>query len=237
MPNIFSKDRTPDFEAGEILIIDKPLKWSSFDVVNKVRYKLRGFTGNRNIKVGHAGTLDPLASGVLVLCTGKATKIIDSIQADDKVYEAIFRIGATTPSYDMEKEIDQTFDYQHITNEQIINCINSFSGKSFQTPPIFSAIQIDGKRAYEYARKGKEVKIEKREIFISNIEVTKIELPEVYVNISCSKGTYIRTLANDFGKALDNGAFLCYLRRIRSGIFGIEDAIELKEFDEILNNL
>jgi len=233
----FSFDRTPDFEAGEILVIDKPLTWSSFDVVNKIRFKLRSYTGNRKIKVGHAGTLDPLASGVLIVCTGKATKLIEEIQGGEKVYDAVFRLGATTPSFDRETETDRTFVLPEYRDDQIIEVANSFIGQNFQTPPVYSAIQINGKRAYEYARKGREVKIEQREVFISDMKINEIKLPDVSLTVTCSKGTYIRTLADDFGKRLDNGAFLYYLRRIRSGSFSINEAVELKEFEEYMNNL
>jgi len=237
MPEIFDFKRMPDFEAGEILLIDKPLGWTSFDAVNKIRYKLRILTGNRKIKVGHAGTLDPLASGVLIVCTGKATKMIDEIQAGEKVYDAGFKLGATTPSFDLETKVDQTFDIKDITVEKINKVAESFVGKSFQTPPVYSAIQINGKRAYEFARKGRTVVLEQREINISEFRINEINLPDVNLTITCSKGTYIRTLANDFGKRLDNGAYLYYLRRIRSGSFSINDAVELKDFEVFINNL
>jgi len=233
----FDFKRIPDFETGEILVIDKPLKWSSFDVVNKIRYNLRDYTGNQKIKVGHAGTLDPLATGVLVICTGKATKLIEEIQSGDKTYEAGFQLGATTPSYDMETEINRTFDISSISNEQIERMAQSFIGISHQTPPIYSAIQINGKRAYEYARKGKKLQLKTREINISDIKINKIDLPHILLTITCSKGTYIRTLANDFGKRLDNGAFLYYLRRIRSGNYSIKDAIEITEFENYINKI
>lgn len=232
----FDLSYTPDFELGEILVIDKPLRWSSFDAVNKIRFLLRGFTGNKKIKVGHAGTLDPLASGVLIICTGKATKIIDEIQSGDKTYEAGFRLGATTPSFDLETEINQRFDLTTINEEQIEQTAQSFLGTSFQTPPIYSAIQINGKRAYEYARKGKKIILDKREITISEMKIDKINIPDVMLTITCSKGTYIRTLADDFGKRLDNGAFLYYLRRIRSGNFSINDALEINDFENYINN-
>jgi tRNA pseudouridine55 synthase len=237
MQECFRFDRTPDFESGEIMIIDKPRTWSSFDVVNKIRYRLREVTGNRKIKVGHAGTLDPLATGVLIVCTGKCTKLIEEIQGGEKIYEAIFRLGATTPSYDMEKEIDATFDISGITEERIYEVAHSFLGTSMQTPPVFSAIQINGKRAYEYARKGREIKLEEREISISKYNIDEINLPDVRLTIACSKGTYIRTLAHDFGKRLDNGAFLYYLRRVKSGNFAIDDAVDLNHFMEFVNKM
>jgi tRNA pseudouridine55 synthase len=237
MQECFRFDRTPDFESGEIMVIDKPQTWSSFDVVNRVRYRLRDITGNYKIKVGHAGTLDPLATGVLILCTGKCTKLIEELQEGEKVYEAVFRLGATTPSYDLEKDIDATFDISGITEEMIYEVAKSFLGSSMQTPPVFSAVQINGKRAYEYARKGKKVKLEEREIFISKYNIDEINLPDVKLTIACSKGTYIRTLAHDFGKRLDNGAFLYYLRRVKSGNFSINDAVDLNHFMEFANKM
>lgn len=237
MVKLFDINRTPDFESGEIILIDKPQTWSSFDVVNKIRWKLKHITKNKKIKVGHAGTLDPLATGLLIICTGKATKTIDSIQNDDKVYEAVFRLGETRPSFDMETETAETFDISNITDEQVQNVVESMVGKQSQTPPIYSAIQINGKRAYEFARKGKDVTLKSREIEISKIEINKISLPDIYLTIHCSKGTYIRSLADEFGKRLDNGAFLYYLRRIKSGEFTIENAFKLENFTEFLNNL
>jgi tRNA pseudouridine55 synthase len=237
MVKLFDINRTPDFESGEIILIDKPQTWSSFDVVNKIRWKLKHITKNKKIKVGHAGTLDPLATGLLIICTGKATKTIDSIQNDDKVYEAVFRLGETRPSFDMETETAETFDISNITDKQIQRVVESMIGKQSQTPPIYSAIQINGKRAYEFARKGKDVTLKSREIEISKIEINKISLPDIYLTIHCSKGTYIRSLADEFGKRLDNGAFLYYLRRIKSGEFTIENAFELENFTEFLNNL
>lgn len=233
----FDYNNTPDFESGQILVIDKPFRWTSFDAVNKIRFLLRNYTHNRKIKVGHAGTLDPLATGVLIICTGKATKLIDEIQSGEKTYEAGFKIGATTPSFDLETEINERFDTNKITEEQIVNVAQSFLGTSFQTPPIYSAIQINGKRAYEFARKGKNLNLDEREITISEIKINKIDMPDVMLTITCSKGTYIRTLANDFGKRLDNGAFLYYLRRIRSGNYSIKDAVEITDFENYINNL
>ncbi len=236
---ISSLDNTkiPEFESGEVILVDKPQGWSSFDVVNKIRWKLRDITSNRKIKVGHAGTLDPLATGLLIVCTGKATKTIESMQNDDKVYEATFRLGATRPSFDMETEINNTFDLANINEDKIKKVLSSMEGEMSQTPPIYSAIQVNGKRAYEYARKGKEVELKSRQIFISKIELLKIELPDVTVKVHCSKGTYIRSLADEFGKRLDNGAFLYYLRRIQSGEFSIENAFQLNNFIDFLKNL
>ena len=237
MVKLFDINRTPDFESGEIILIDKPQTWSSFDVVNKIRWKLKHITQNKKIKVGHAGTLDPLATGLLIICTGKATKTIDSIQNDDKVYEAIFRLGETRPSFDMETETDKIYDISTITTQKIEDAVESLIGKQSQTPPIYSAIQINGKRAYEFARKGKDVTLKSREIEISKIEINKISLPDIHLTIHCSKGTYIRSLADEFGKRLDNGAFLYYLRRIKSGDYTIDNAFKLENFTEFLNNL
>ncbi len=237
MHSVLTKDNIPDFETGEVLLIDKPKTWSSFDVVNKIRWKLRKITGNKKIKVGHAGTLDPLATGLLIICTGKATKTIESIQNENKVYHATFRLGASRPSFDMETEIDKEFDISEITDEDIISAAKSFEGKINQTPPIYSAIQVNGKRAYEYARKGEEIKLKSREIHISKVEIEKIIMPDITMSIHCSKGTYIRSLADDFGKKLDNGAFLYYLRRTQSGNFSINDALNLEEFIDYLNKM
>jgi tRNA pseudouridine55 synthase len=237
MINSLDNTKIPEFESGEVILIDKPQGWSSFDVVNKIRWKLRDITSNRKIKVGHAGTLDPLATGLLIVCTGKATKTIESMQNDDKVYEATFRLGATRPSFDMETEINNTFDLANINEDKIKKVLSSMEGEMSQTPPIYSAIQVNGKRAYEYARKGKEVELKSRQIFISKIELLKIELPDVTVKVHCSKGTYIRSLADEFGKRLDNGAFLYYLRRIQSGEFSIENAFQLNNFINFLKNL
>jgi len=237
MPEVFDYNRTPDFEAGELILIDKPATWSSFYVVNKIRWKLRHITGNKKIKVGHAGTLDPLATGLLIICTGKATKTIESIQNEDKVYEATFRLGATRPSFDMETEIDKEYDISNISEEDIVSVAKSFEGELTQTPPVYSAIQVNGKRAYEYARKGKEIKLKSRKIIISKVEIQKILLPDISLLIHCSKGTYIRSLADDFGKRLDNGAFLYYLRRTQSGDFSINNALKLEEFIDFLNKM
>ena len=237
MHSVLTKDNVPDFEAGATIVIDKPVGWSSFDVVNKIRWKLKHITGNKKIKVGHAGTLDPLATGVLVICTGKATKTIESIQVGEKEYEATFRLGATTPSFDLETKINKTFHFHNISDNRIINELKSMEGISSQTPPIYSAVQINGRRAYDFARKGETVKLKSREINIKGIALDYISLPYVKCTISCSKGTYIRSLADDFGKRLDNGAFLYYLRRIRSGDYSIEKAFQLNDFINFLDKL
>ncbi len=237
MSDFFDYNKTPDFEKGEIILIDKPQTWSSFDVVNKIRWKLRHITGNKKIKVGHAGTLDPLATGLLIICTGKATKKIETIQTDNKTYEAVFRLGATRPSFDMETEIDNTFDISNIKESDILSVAKSFEGELTQTPPVYSAIQINGKRAYEYARKGKQVELKSRKIYIHSFKIRKINMPDISLTINCSKGTYIRSLADEFGKRLDNGAFLYYLRRVKSGDYSINNALEINEFINFLNKM
>lgn len=235
--DFYKLDRLPDFERGEIIVVDKPLSWTSFDVVNKLRYKISAYTGVRRFKVGHAGTLDPLATGLLVICTGKATKLIEQLQEGTKTYETQFCIGATTPSFDLETEINQTFDYSNISEEQIRQALSELCGTRNQTPPIYSAIQIQGKRAYEFARTGEEVKLKQREITIHDITINKIELPIVDVTITCSKGTYIRSLADEFGKKLNNGAYLKSLRRTHNGDIDIKDAIKIDDFIQYLETL
>ncbi|MRT16247.1 tRNA pseudouridine(55) synthase TruB [Vitellibacter sp. q18] len=223
-----------DYKEGQILLIDKPLEWTSFQVVNKVRWLIRKSFGIKKIKVGHAGTLDPLATGLLIICTGKFTKKIDTFQAQEKEYTGTFTLGATTPSYDLETAIDQTFDISDITPEKIHNTVNQFIGEIQQRPPIFSALKKDGKRLYEFARSGEEVDVPNRKITVSEFEITKIELPNVDFRVVCSKGTYIRSLANDFGKALNNGAHLSALRRTRIGEFSVENATNIAAFEASL---
>lgn len=217
-----------NFENGETLLIDKPLHWTSFDVVNKIRY------ATRTKKVGHAGTLDPLATGLLIICTGKNTKTIDQIQGLSKVYTGIFQLGATTASYDAETPIQQTFDTQHLTTQQILNTAPQFVGNILQTAPAFSAIKVNGKKLYEQARKGKETPKVERPVTIHQFNITNIELPFVHFEVHCSKGTYIRALAHDFGQALQNGAFLKELRRTQIGNFNINQAYSLPQFLEII---
>jgi tRNA pseudouridine55 synthase len=223
-----------DYKEGQILLIDKPLEWTSFQVVNKVRWLIRKSFGIKKIKVGHAGTLDPLATGLLIICTGKFTKKIDTFQAQEKEYTGTFTLGATTPSYDLETAIDQTFDISDITSEKIHNAVNQFIGEIQQRPPIFSALKKDGKRLYEFARSGEDVDVPFRKITVSEFEITKIELPNVDFRVVCSKGTYIRSLANDFGKALNNGAHLSALRRTRIGEFSVENATHIAAFEASL---
>jgi len=223
-----------DYKEGQVILIDKPLEWTSFQVVNKVRWLIRKSFGIKKIKVGHAGTLDPLATGLLIICTGKLTKKIDTFQAQEKEYTGTFTLGATTPSYDLETEIDCTFDISEITSVKIQEATKQFLGEIQQKPPVFSALKKDGKRLYEFARSGEEVEIPFRTVTISEFEITKIELPNVYFRVVCSKGTYIRSLANDFGKALSNGAHLSALRRTRIGEFSVENAIGIEAFEATL---
>ena len=220
------------YQEGKILLIDKPLNWTSFQVVNKIRWLIKQQFGIKKIKVGHAGTLDPLATGLLILCTGKFTKKIETYQAQVKEYTGTITLGTTTPSYDLETEVDQTFDISGITKEDIQDNTKHVIGEIQQQPPIFSALKKDGKRLYEYARKGEKVEIPKRTVTISEFEITKIDLPNIEFRTVCSKGTYIRSLAHDFGKSLNNGAHLSVLRRTKIGVFSVEDAVDVLEFEE-----
>ncbi len=224
-----------DYKNGQLILIDKPLNWTSFQVVNKVRWLIRKQFNIKKIKVGHAGTLDPLASGLLILCVGKFTKQIETYQAQQKEYTGTITLGATTPSYDLETEIDQTFNISAITEAQIEKATQQFIGEIQQQPPVFSALKKEGKRLYEYARAGEEVEIPKRTIHISAFETTKIDLPNIEFRVACSKGTYIRSLAHDFGKALDNGAHLSALRRTKIGEYSVKDAVSIEEFEAQLN--
>ncbi|POY35015.1 tRNA pseudouridine(55) synthase TruB [Solitalea longa] len=224
-------DTTPDFskfQEGEVLLINKPYKWTSFDVVGKIRNAFKP----TKIKVGHAGTLDPLAKGLLIICTGKFTKKIDDYQAQEKEYTGTMVLGGTTPSYDMETEVDVQYDIRHITQDQIVDNTKHFIGEIEQIAPAHSAIKINGERAYEKARRGEEVIIKSRKVTISEFEITRIELPEIDFRVVCTKGTYIRSLAHDFGKKLNNGAYLSALRRTRIGEFKIENATEVMQMVE-----
>lgn len=223
---------TPEaFTEGKILLIDKPLKWSSFQAVNKIKWSLKKHLGLKKIKVGHAGTLDPLATGLLIVCTGKFTKRIPELQGMEKEYTGTFHIGATTPSYDLETEVNSTFPTEHIDDNLIQETVKQFLGEIDQKPPIFSAIKKDGKRLYEHARKGEEVEIASRKTTIHEFEITRIALPEVDFRVVCSKGTYIRSLAYDFGIALKSGAHLTVLRRTKIGVFSVIDAIDPETFE------
>lgn len=225
-----------DYKEGQLILIDKPLEWTSFQVVNKIRWLIKQQFKIKKIKVGHAGTLDPLASGLLLLCVGKFTKKIDTYQAQVKEYTGTITLGATTPSYDLETEIDERFDYSSITSEEINDATLQFIGEIQQQPPIFSALKKEGKRLYEYARAGEEVEIPKRTVNISAFEITKIELPNIGFRVVCSKGTYIRSLAHDFGKSLKNGGHLSALRRTKIGDYSVKDAVSIETFETDLEN-
>ena len=225
-----------DFEQGEVLAFDKPLRWTSFDLVAKVRYNLCRKLGTKKLKVGHTGTLDPLATGVVIICTGKKTKLIDRLQYDVKEYEATLQLGATTPSYDLEKEVDATYPTGHITRELIDKVIPTFVGEQWQVPPMFSAVQINGKRAYELARKGETVELKPKLLLIDEIEVLAFdpESMQLSIRVVCSKGTYIRALARDIGERLGSGAYLTALRRTRIGNTRVEDCLTIEKFLEQL---
>lgn len=223
---------TFQFAEGEVLLINKPYKWTSFDVVAKVRNTLKPF--GKKLKVGHAGTLDPLAEGLLIICTGKFTKKLDEYQAEEKEYTGTITLGATTPSYDLETAIDQEFPIDHLTEDAILANCSHFTGDIEQIPPAHSAIKIDGERLYEKARRGEEVIIKTRKVTISEFEITRIDLPHVDFRVVCTKGTYIRSLAFDFGKKLNNGAHLSKLTRTRSGSFKLSDAWQL---DQLLSTI
>ena len=225
-----------DFLEGQVLLIDKPLKWSSFQAVNKLKYILkRHYNLPKKFKIGHAGTLDPLATGLLIVCTGKFTKRITEIQGQAKEYTGTFTVGATTPSYDLETEIDATFPTEHITSDLIQETTKQFLGEIDQKPPVYSAIKKEGKRLYEHARAGEEVEIAFRKTTIYEFEITRIELPEIDFRVTCSKGTYIRSLAFDFGIALNSGAYLSALRRTKIGDYSVENAIEPEAFEKTLS--
>lgn len=220
------------YKDGQVLLIDKPLEWTSFQVVNKLRWLIRKQFDIKKIKVGHAGTLDPLATGLLIICTGKFTKRIEEFQAQTKEYTGTITLGATTPSYDLETEIDQKFSIDHITEELIHQNTEKFVGDIMQLPPVFSALKKDGKRLYELARKGEEVTVNARKINIAEFEITRIEMPEIDFRVVCSKGTYIRSLAYDFGKALNSGGHLTALRRTKIGDFSVTEAISPQTFED-----
>jgi len=219
------------FQEGQVLLIDKPLHWSSFQAVNKVKWSLKKHLGLKKLKVGHAGTLDPLASGLLIICTGKFTKRIMELQGMEKEYTGTIMVGATTPSFDLETERNATFPTEHIDDNLIHETVKQFLGEIDQQPPVFSAIKKDGKRLYEHARKGEEVEIAFRKTTIHEFEITRIALPEIDFRVVCSKGTYIRSLANDFGKALGSGGHLTALRRTKIGAYSVEGAISPEAFE------
>ena len=223
-----------DYPEGIIIPIDKPYRWTSADVIRKVKYAAIRHFGKKNLKVGHAGTLDPLATGVLLVCIGKATKLADTLQSHDKEYVAGVTFGATTPSYDLEKEIDATYPTEHITRELVEETLKKFIGSIEQVPPAFSACMVDGKRAYDLARKGEEVKLKAKTLVIDEIELLECELPVIKIRVVCSKGTYIRALARDIGEALNSGAHLIGLIRTRVGEGKLEDCLQVEDFAEWL---
>ncbi len=224
-----------NFKEGEVLYFDKPLTWTSFAVVNKIRYQLCRKLGVKKLKVGHAGTLDPLATGVMIICTGKATKRIEEFQYQTKEYIATIQLGATTPSYDLEKEIDATYPVEHISKKMVEEVLKTFIGSIEQIPPAFSACKIDGTRAYDLARKGKEVDLKAKTLVIDEIELIDCNLPEIKIRVVCSKGTYIRALARDIGEALHSGAHLTGLIRTRVGDITLDDCMKVETFPEWLN--
>lgn len=223
-----------NFIAGEIIGIDKPLEWTSFDAVKRIRGAIQRRLGVRKFKVGHAGTLDPLATGVLIVCTGKATKDIERLQNGSKEYVADIALGATTPSFDLETEIDATYPTDHITIESVEAILPRFIGKVMQVPPVFSAVKVDGKRAYNFARKGKDVELKAKPLEITEIEILKFEKKQLTIRVVCSKGTYIRALARDIGEALDSGAHLVGLRRTRVGGISIDECLSIDKAIDII---
>lgn len=225
-----------DFKNGQLILIDKPLMWTSFQVVNKIRWHIKKRFNIKKIKVGHAGTLDPLATGLLIICTGKMTKQIDLYQGQEKTYTGTFTLGSTTPSYDLETEIDAKFPTEHITTDLITQNTSSFLGDIDQYPPVFSALKQDGKRLYELARAGTQTSVEPRKVNIKEFTITEVENLQVNFEVKCSKGTYIRSLAHDFGKALNSGAHLSKLRRTNIGQFSVNDALTIDKFIQILES-
>ena len=224
-----------DFQEGAILYFDKPLHWTSFDLVNKVRYKICRHLNVRKIKVGHAGTLDPLATGVMIICTGKSTKRIEEFQYQTKEYIATLRLGATTPSFDLETEIDKKYEVKHITKELVEEVLPKFLGTIEQIPPSFSACKINGNRAYELARKGEDVQLKPKTLIIDSIELLSYKQDEITICVVCSKGTYIRALARDIGVALNCGAHLIGLQRTKIGDISLENCVNIEEFDHFLS--
>ena len=225
-----------DYPEGILICLDKPYKWTSADVVRKIKFFLQKTYHIRNLKVGHAGTLDPLATGLLIICIGKATKQIETLQSGEKEYTGTFVLGATTPCFDLEKAIDATYPTEHITEEMLRTVVQSFVGEIEQVPPTFSAVKINGRRAFDYARNNEEIEIKPKRITISEFELTRIAMPEVDFRIVCGKGTYIRSIARDFGAALDSGAHLKALRRTRIGNYRVEDAQQIDDVREIWKN-
>ena len=218
-------------EEGQVILIDKDIDWTSFNVVKKIKWLLLNKYRIKKLKVGHAGTLDPLATGLVIVCTGKKTKTIEKYQAEEKEYLATIKLGATTPSFDLETEIDQKFEYEHIKRDDVLKILDGFIGNQNQIPPVFSAKNINGKRAYEYARKGIDVEMRLSRITISELELIDFNTPELKLRIVCSKGTYIRALARDIGERLQSGGHLTALRRIRIGEYKVEDSLKIKDYE------
>lgn len=225
---------TFNFLEGEILCIDKPLYWTSFTLVGRVRWAISHYLGTKKVKVGHAGTLDPLATGVMIICTGKCTKRIEELQSGTKEYEATLCLGAVTPSFDLEHQVSETFPTEHITKELVESVLKSFIGEQDQVPPLFSAVKVDGKRAYKIARAGAEAEIKPKRITIESIELVDFSMPYLKIKVVCSKGTYIRALARDIGERLESGAYLTQLRRTRVGSIRIEDCQTFSQFKAML---
>jgi tRNA pseudouridine55 synthase len=232
-----SSEKLSFFEEGQVLLFDKPLYWTSFDLVNKVRFMIRSGLKIRKIKVGHAGTLDPLASGLMIICTGRFTKKIDEFRDLDKEYVATIHIGATTPSFDLETETDGNYPTDHVTEEEVRFVLNSFLGEQKQMPPLYSAKQIDGKRAYEFARKGIQKELEPVTVYFREIELLSFGIPETRIRLVCSKGTYIRSFARDFGLALKSGSYLSALERTAIGTFTVDKAYNLEKFGEFIEQM
>jgi tRNA pseudouridine55 synthase len=232
-----SSEKVTVFEEGQVLLFNKPLYWTSFDLVNKVKFMIQGTLGIKKLKVGHAGTLDPLASGLMIICTGRATKRIDEFRDLDKEYVATFHLGSTTPSFDLETETDNHFPTDHINEGSVKEVLNNFLGEQKQLPPMYSAKMIDGKRAYEYARKGIQKELEPVTVHFRDIELLSFEIPEVRVRLVCSKGTYIRSFARDFGNALKSGSHLSALERTAIGHFQLSKAYEIENFQELIKQM
>ncbi len=232
--NDISKLTASDFLDGQLLLIDKPLKWTSFDAVKKLRYLIRKKFNLKKIKVGHAGTLDPLATGLLIICTGKYTKRIADLTLQSKTYEGVFTIGATTPSFDLETAVENQKDFGHITPEHIEKAVNSLTGELDQIPPAFSAKWVDGKRAYIAAREGREIELKSNKVEVTHFDFSAENLPEIRFNITCTKGTYIRSIARDLGESLGTGAYLSALRRTKIGDYSIDDALSVGEFEDLI---
>ncbi|MCM4156335.1 tRNA pseudouridine(55) synthase TruB [Gramella sp. AN32] len=229
-----NKFSAEEFKTGQILLFDKPLNWTSFQLVNKIRWLIRKSCHIKKIKVGHAGTLDPLATGLLIICTGKFTKKIQELQGQVKEYTGTITLGSTTPSFDLETEIDASFPTDHISEKLLVETSKKFIGEIGQTPPVFSALKKDGKRLYEYAREGQEVEIQKRKVEISAFDIDASAFPKIYFRVVCSKGTYIRSLAHEFGMALNSGAHLSELRRTAIGDFQVAKAFNVAAFENLL---